>query len=47
LEISAADRGTAELVLRHALPDDDHWAQFGPGAVGIGWELSLRRRIRA
>ncbi|MFD0788034.1 SRPBCC family protein, partial [Micromonospora azadirachtae] len=21
--------------------DDDRWAQFGPGAVGIGWDLGL------
>ena len=20
---------------------DDHWEQFGPGAVGIGWDLGL------
>ncbi len=24
------------------LAEDDHWRQFGPGAVGIGWELGLR-----
>lgn len=41
LELSAAGGGATELVLRHALPDDDHWARFGPGAVAIGWELSL------
>ncbi|NEE03400.1 SRPBCC family protein [Phytoactinopolyspora halotolerans] len=21
--------------------DDDRWAQFGPGAVGVGWDLAL------
>ena len=21
--------------------DDDRWAEFGPGAVGVGWDLSL------
>jgi uncharacterized protein YndB with AHSA1/START domain len=30
-----------ELVLRHEVPDDDHWAQYGPGAVGVGWDLGL------
>jgi hypothetical protein len=23
------------------LDTDEHWARFGPGAVGVGWELSL------
>jgi uncharacterized protein YndB with AHSA1/START domain len=25
----------------HASDVDEHWAQFGPGAVGVGWDLSL------
>lgn len=25
----------------HVLPDDDKWNAFGPGAVGVGWELAL------
>ncbi len=31
------------LILRHTaeLTDQDRWDMFGPGAVGIGWELSL------
>ena len=29
------------LELAHTAPVDDHWAQFGPGAVGIGWDLGL------
>jgi len=29
------------LTLRHAVPDDDHWATYGPGAVGVGWDLPL------
>jgi uncharacterized protein YndB with AHSA1/START domain len=32
---------TAELVLRHAVGDNDHWAAYGPGAVGVGWDLAL------
>ena len=32
----------AQLELEHiAHVDEDHWAKYGPGAVGIGWELSL------
>jgi hypothetical protein len=23
------------------VPVDDHWEQFGPGALGVGWELGL------
>ncbi len=29
------------LRLEHVLPDDDKWKAFGPGAVGVGWELAL------
>jgi uncharacterized protein YndB with AHSA1/START domain len=37
----APDGDGTELLLRHAVPEDDHWAKFGPGAVGVGWELGL------
>jgi uncharacterized protein YndB with AHSA1/START domain len=33
--------GATDLRLRHVVPDDPHWAQFGPGAVGVGWEPAL------
>jgi uncharacterized protein YndB with AHSA1/START domain len=26
----------------HASDTDAHWAKFGPGAVGVGWDLTLR-----
>ncbi|GAB3569142.1 SRPBCC domain-containing protein [Spelaeicoccus albus] len=30
------------LELKHiAHVDDDQWAEYGPGAVGIGWDMSL------
>jgi uncharacterized protein YndB with AHSA1/START domain len=29
------------FTLEHIAPVDDHWERFGPGAVGIGWELGL------
>jgi uncharacterized protein YndB with AHSA1/START domain len=41
LELTAAGDDTTELVLRHIVADDDHWAQFGPGAVGVGWDAAL------
>jgi uncharacterized protein YndB with AHSA1/START domain len=37
-------RGT-ELMLEHVMPKDadseSHWKQYGPGATGVGWELSF------
>jgi uncharacterized protein YndB with AHSA1/START domain len=34
--------GRARFALEHiAHVDDDMWAQFGPGAVGVGWDLGL------
>jgi uncharacterized protein YndB with AHSA1/START domain len=41
LELAPAGDDTTELVLRHTVPDDDHWAQYGPGAVGVGWDGAL------
>ena len=37
----AAERGKARLTLEHTAILEDHWKQFGPGAVGIGWDLAL------
>ena len=34
--------GRTRFALEHiAHADDELWAQFGPGAVGIGWDLAL------
>ena len=27
--------------LAHTLPVDDHWSEYGPGAVGVGWDSGL------
>ena len=40
VDLVPAEDGT-ELCLRHAVGDNDHWATYGPGAVGVGWELGL------
>lgn len=41
VSLAPADGGT-ELTLRHeSHVDPAFWEQFGPGAVGIGWDLSL------
>jgi uncharacterized protein YndB with AHSA1/START domain len=37
----AADGAGARLELRHIAPVEEHWEKFGPGAVGVGWELGL------
>ncbi|MGP4109952.1 SRPBCC family protein [Streptomyces sp. 4N509B] len=40
-ELAGGRAGTL-LRLEHVGPDDDaHWSQFGPGAVGVGWDLTL------
>lgn len=36
----AATRLTLEHIVR-ASDVDEHWNRFGPGAVGVGWDLSL------
>jgi uncharacterized protein YndB with AHSA1/START domain len=35
------DDGATTLVLRHIAHPDDRWDRYGPGAVGIGWDMSL------
>ena len=42
VHVTAQGPGEARLELEHiAHVDDDTWRQFGPGAVGIGWDLGL------
>jgi uncharacterized protein YndB with AHSA1/START domain len=41
LRIIAEGRRQARFELDHICKVDDHWEQFGPGAVGIGWELAI------
>ena len=36
-----AERHQARLTLEHIAIIEDHWNQFGPGAVGIGWDLAI------
>ncbi|MET8776047.1 SRPBCC family protein [Nocardia sp. NPDC050713] len=39
--LSASEDGTV-LELEHEAPvDPEFWAQYGPGAVGVGWDLAL------
>ena len=42
LRLSAESDGQTRLELEHiARVDDERWLQFGPGAVGVGWDLAL------
>jgi uncharacterized protein YndB with AHSA1/START domain len=42
LALAPTKSGGAHLTLEHILPPvGDHWDKFGPGAVGVGWELGL------
>jgi uncharacterized protein YndB with AHSA1/START domain len=41
VDLAPAGEGGTELRLRHAVGDNDHWATYGPGAVGVGWDLAL------
>lgn len=40
--LEPAGEDATRLRVEHAAPvDDDTWGQFGPGAVGVGWDLML------
>jgi uncharacterized protein YndB with AHSA1/START domain len=43
VELRLGDLGPeqARLELVHLAPSDEHWDRFGPGAVGVGWDLTL------
>lgn len=41
IHLSEADGGTTLELVHEAHVDPDMWAQFGPGAVGVGWDLAL------
>lgn len=39
--LTPADDGTTLELAHEAHVDPDLWSQFGPGAVGVGWDLAL------
>ena len=41
VSLTEADDGRARLTLTHTARSSEHWRQFGPGAVGVGWELAF------
>lgn len=41
LRLTALPDQQTRFELDHTVHVDDHWDQFGPGAVGVGWDLAL------
>ena len=41
VRLTAIDDVHTQFELSHLAHPEEHWAQFGPGATGIGWDLSL------
>ncbi|MFS8199164.1 SRPBCC family protein [Streptomyces sp. CWNU-52B] len=42
LRLTPAPDGGTRFELDHISPDDDpKWQEFGPGAVGVGWDMGL------
>lgn len=41
VDITPEGESGARLTLTHQCPVDDFWRQYGPGAVGVGWDLGL------
>lgn len=41
VELSEVDGGTTLTLTHVATPPPEFWTQFGPGAVGVGWDLTL------
>ena len=41
VRISDGGAGRARLTLTHTAHLSEHWGEYGPGAVGVGWELGL------
>jgi uncharacterized protein YndB with AHSA1/START domain len=41
VRLSAAEHGTRFELEHTAHVDDERWAEYGPGAVGIGWDSAI------
>ena len=41
VDVSGDGNDRARLTLTHTMLLSDHWDEYGPGATGVGWELSL------
>ncbi|MEU6643131.1 SRPBCC family protein [Saccharomonospora sp. NPDC046836] len=43
VSLTPVGQGSTRFELEHTVPSDEHWAEFGPGAGGVGWDISLLR----
>ncbi|GAA1292370.1 activator of HSP90 ATPase [Planotetraspora silvatica] len=41
VRLTAEPDGGTRFELEHTAHVDEHWTEFGPGAVGIGWDMGL------
>jgi uncharacterized protein YndB with AHSA1/START domain len=41
VRLTTEPEGGTRFELDHIAHVDEHWAEFGPGAVGIGWDMGL------
>ena len=41
VRLADGDSGGARLILTHTALLSEHWDEYGPGATGVGWDLSL------
>jgi uncharacterized protein YndB with AHSA1/START domain len=41
LQLTSEPGGGTRFDLEHTMPVDDRWNEFGPGAVGVGWDGML------
>jgi uncharacterized protein YndB with AHSA1/START domain len=41
VRLTTEPEGGTRFELDHISHVDEHWAEFGPGAVGIGWDMGL------
>lgn len=41
LRLDEVGEGRTRLELEHVAPKDESWSEFGPGAAGVGWDLTM------
>jgi uncharacterized protein YndB with AHSA1/START domain len=41
IRLSPEADGKTRFELEHTMLVDEHWAEFGPGATGVGWDMAL------
>ncbi|CAN5429048.1 SRPBCC family protein [soil metagenome] len=41
VRIASEGDGRSRFTLSHICPIDEHWETYGPGAVGVGWDLTI------